>query len=112
MSYPRNLSQHNYPWSSSATPKRRSQLNAGPSRRITWSVCIGQKRYVRCSYTQINHLSFLSQVARAKLVQDEFIRKAQASAKEGQKAADVLADGAIVGLGLIQRSREQAEEKK
>jgi NADH dehydrogenase (ubiquinone) Fe-S protein 5 len=46
------------------------------------------------------------------MVQDEFIRKAQASAKEGQKAADVLADGAIVGLGLIQRSKEQVEEKK
>jgi len=52
------------------------------------------------------------EIARAKAVQDEFIRQAEASAKEGQKAADVLADGAIVGLGLIQRSKQEAGDNK
>ncbi|KAF8069125.1 hypothetical protein FPV67DRAFT_1669150 [Lyophyllum atratum] len=51
------------------------------------------------------------EVARAKAVQDEFIRQAEASAKEGQKAADVVADGVIVGLGLIQRGKEEAGAK-
>ncbi|KAG5637669.1 hypothetical protein H0H81_003637 [Sphagnurus paluster] len=44
------------------------------------------------------------EVARAKAVQDEFIRQAEASAREGQKSADILAGGVIVGLGLIQRN--------
>ncbi|RDB27905.1 hypothetical protein Hypma_002186 [Hypsizygus marmoreus] len=51
------------------------------------------------------------EIARAKAVQDEFIRKAEATAKEGQKAADVIADGVIVGLGLIQRSKEAEGSK-
>ncbi|KAF8652404.1 hypothetical protein AX16_004432 [Volvariella volvacea WC 439] len=46
------------------------------------------------------------ELARAKAVQDEFIRRAEAGAKEGKKAADVLADGAIVAVGLIQRNKE------
>ncbi|TFK73353.1 hypothetical protein BDN72DRAFT_761759, partial [Pluteus cervinus] len=46
------------------------------------------------------------EVARAKIVQKEFIRQAEASAKEGRKTADILADGAIVGVGLISRSKE------
>jgi len=52
------------------------------------------------------------EVARAKAVQDEFIRKAEKSAREGQKAADIMADGVIVGLGLIRRSTQEAETKK
>ncbi|KAF8888521.1 hypothetical protein BD779DRAFT_1523313 [Infundibulicybe gibba] len=46
------------------------------------------------------------ETARAKAVQAEFIRKAEASAREGHKAAEVLADGAIVGVGLIRRTPE------
>ncbi|KAG5643395.1 hypothetical protein DXG03_000973 [Asterophora parasitica] len=49
------------------------------------------------------------EVARAKQVQDEFIRKAEASAREGQKAADLVADGVIVGLGLIRRGQEETK---
>ena len=43
------------------------------------------------------------QIARAKAVNAEFIKKAEHQAKEGRKAADILADGVIVGVGLIQR---------
>ncbi|KAG6860498.1 hypothetical protein C0995_010484 [Termitomyces sp. Mi166 len=52
------------------------------------------------------------EVARAKQVKAELLRKAQAAVREGQKAADISADGGIVGLGLIKRSVEEAETKK
>jgi NADH dehydrogenase (ubiquinone) Fe-S protein 5 len=56
-------------------------------------------------------LNFLSaQIARAKAVKAEFIKQAEHHAKEGRKVADVLADGVIVGVGLIQR--DQGEEAK
>lgn len=45
------------------------------------------------------------QIARAKQIKAEFIRKAEHQAKEGRKTADVLADGVIVGVGLIQRDK-------
>lgn len=35
----------------------------------------------------------------------EFIKKAEHQATEGRKVADVLADGVIVGVGLIQRDK-------
>ena len=50
------------------------------------------------------------QIARAKEIKAEFIRKAQHQANEGRKAADILADGVIVGVGLIQRG-EAAKSK-
>jgi NADH dehydrogenase (ubiquinone) Fe-S protein 5 len=56
-------------------------------------------------------LNFVSaQIARAKAVKAEFIKQAEHHAKEGRKVADVLADGVIVGVGLIQR--DQGEEVK
>ena len=50
------------------------------------------------------------QIARAKAVKAEFIRKAEKQANEGRKAADILTDGVIVGVGLIQRG-EAAKSK-
>ncbi|THG99465.1 hypothetical protein EW026_g2896 [Hermanssonia centrifuga] len=50
------------------------------------------------------------EVARAKAVKAEFVKKAEHQAHEGRKAADILADGVIVGVGLIQR--EQTEPSK
>ena len=47
-------------------------------------------------------VSFM-QIKRAKQVKAEFLRKAEHQAHEGRKAADILADGVIVGVGLIQR---------
>jgi hypothetical protein len=45
------------------------------------------------------------QIARAKAVKAEFVRQAEHASKEGRKAADILAEGAIVGVGLIQRDK-------
>ena len=74
---------------------------------ITWSACTGHKRSVPpsdlCGNLPIS-LPVL-QIARAKAVKAEFIRKAEHQAQEGRKAADILADGVIVGVGLIQRDK-------
>ncbi|GJE85192.1 NADH:ubiquinone oxidoreductase-like protein [Phanerochaete sordida] len=51
------------------------------------------------------------EIARAKAVKEEFIRKAEHQAQEGRKAADILADGVIVGVGLIQRDKTDAKSK-
>jgi len=48
-------------------------------------------------------LHHTKEAKRAKTIQDEFIRQAESKAKEGQKTADILADGVIVGVGLIKR---------
>lgn len=53
---------------------------------------------------------YTPQIARAKAVKAEFIRKAEHQAHEGRKAADILADGVIVGVGLISRG-EAAHSK-
>ncbi|TCD62767.1 hypothetical protein EIP91_006439, partial [Steccherinum ochraceum] len=43
------------------------------------------------------------EIARANAVKAEFIKRAEHQALEGRKTADILADGVIVGVGLIQR---------
>ncbi|KAG6824719.1 hypothetical protein H0H92_006070 [Tricholoma furcatifolium] len=50
--------------------------------------------------------------ARSQEIKAELVRKAQASLKEGQKAAQIAAEGAGGGLGLIQQKAEHAESKK
>ncbi|KAG6829576.1 hypothetical protein H0H87_001945 [Tephrocybe sp. NHM501043] len=50
------------------------------------------------------------ELARAKEVKEELIRQAQASVKEGQKAADIAAAGGVVGVGLIQRSTDEGSK--
>ena len=50
------------------------------------------------------------QIARAKAIKAEFVRKAEHQAHDRRKAADILADGVIVGVGLIQRG-EAAHSK-
>ena len=50
------------------------------------------------------------QIAHANAVQDEFIRRAQAVGTESRKAADMLAEGAIVGVGLIQRGEQDSKK--
>ncbi|EMD35646.1 hypothetical protein CERSUDRAFT_116386 [Gelatoporia subvermispora B] len=61
---------------------------------------------VQCRLQADDYLECLhhtNEIARAKAVKAEFVRKAQHQAHEGRKAADILADGVIVGVGLIQR---------
>lgn len=50
-------------------------------------------------------LHHTKEIARAKAVKAEFIKQAEHHAKEGRKVADVLADGVIVGVGLIKRDQ-------
>ncbi|KAI0078638.1 hypothetical protein K474DRAFT_1674011 [Panus rudis PR-1116 ss-1] len=52
------------------------------------------------------------EIARAKAIKAEFIKKAEHQAKEGRKAADILADGVIVGVGLINREDSAAPAHK
>ncbi|KAL1948864.1 hypothetical protein VTO73DRAFT_10670 [Trametes versicolor] len=68
------------------------------------SKCTAQvEDYLEC-------LHHTKEIARAKAVKAEFIRKAEHQAHEGRKAADILADGVIVGVGLISRG-EAAHSK-
>jgi NADH dehydrogenase (ubiquinone) Fe-S protein 5 len=69
--------------------------------------CLFHRREVRPTlcYDHIPAAPQIRQIERAKQVKAEFIRKAEHQAKEGRKAADVLADGVIVGVGLIQRDK-------
>lgn len=54
---------------------------------------------------------FANKIARAKAIKAEFVKKAEHQAKEGRKVADILAEGAIVGVGLIQRDKAGEEAK-
>ncbi|KDQ50375.1 hypothetical protein JAAARDRAFT_42165 [Jaapia argillacea MUCL 33604] len=51
-------------------------------------------------------LHHTQETARAKAVKAEFVKKAEHQAKEGRKVADILAEGAITNVGLIQRGSE------
>ncbi|KAH7910112.1 hypothetical protein BJ138DRAFT_1114367 [Hygrophoropsis aurantiaca] len=62
-----------------------------------------QKCYAQADTPKCLHHT--KEIARAKAVKAEFIKQAEHHAKEGRKVADVLADGVIVGVGLIQRDR-------
>ncbi|ETW77928.1 hypothetical protein HETIRDRAFT_411178 [Heterobasidion irregulare TC 32-1] len=57
-------------------------------------------------------LHHTKEIARAKVVKGEFIKRAEHHAKEGRKVADVLADGVIVGVGLIERGKGDSAEAK
>jgi NADH dehydrogenase (ubiquinone) Fe-S protein 5 len=48
------------------------------------------------------------------LIKAQFLKNAQQAAKEGRNAADTLADGVIIGVGLISRKKPEiadSEEK-
>jgi len=50
------------------------------------------------------------QIARAKTIKAHFVQTKTHEGKEGRKVADVLAEGVIVGVGLI--NREKVEGSK
>ncbi|CAL1699064.1 unnamed protein product [Somion occarium] len=64
----------------------------------------GQCRDQADDYLECLHRT--KEIARAKAIKSEFIKKAEHQAQEGRKVADILADGVIVGVGLIQRGKE------
>jgi NADH dehydrogenase (ubiquinone) Fe-S protein 5 len=51
-------------------------------------------------------------IAQAKAIKAEFVKKAEREATEGSKAADLHADGAIVGVGLINRDKGAGTDTK
>jgi hypothetical protein len=59
-------------------------------------------------YRIVRGFTLRVKISRAKTIKAEFVRKAEMQAHEGRKAADILADGVIVGVGLI--SREQGDK--
>ncbi|KAH8087155.1 hypothetical protein BXZ70DRAFT_955791 [Cristinia sonorae] len=63
----------------------------------------GQCRAQADDYLECLHHT--KEIARAKAVKAEFVKRAEHQATEGRKAADILADGVIVGVGLIQREK-------
>jgi len=67
------------------------------------------KRFLRLFIRPIPVLT-CTQQARAKQVEQEYLRQVHAITKEGRKAADVLADGVIVGLGIIQQAQEDKKK--
>ena len=52
----------------------------------------------------------MPQIARAKRIKAEFLKQAEHKVKEGKKRAVILADGVIVGVGLIQREKGGKDE--
>lgn len=60
----------------------------------------GGEALLRFPY-QLALLTMKEKTARAKAVKEQFIKRAEHEAKEGKKTGDILADGVIVGLGLL-----------
>ncbi|PFH45282.1 hypothetical protein AMATHDRAFT_71857 [Amanita thiersii Skay4041] len=74
---------------------------------------INSENPVECRPLSEDYLECLhkpKEIAHAQAVQNEFIRKAEAAAKEGRKSADILSEGVIVGVGLIQRSGQPQQD--
>ncbi|KAG6841553.1 hypothetical protein C0991_009588 [Blastosporella zonata] len=93
--------------------------NGGRSRCFTYwqefSKCYAQTDHpVACRPQSEDYLECLhgkKELDRGKEVKAELIRQAQASVREGQKAADIAASGGVTGVGLIQRSTEGEPSK-
>jgi hypothetical protein len=67
---------------------------------------------LRLSFFDISLRSALIfQRERAKTIEQEYRRKVESVATEGRKTADVLSDGAIVGLGLIRQKEQENKDK-
>jgi hypothetical protein len=96
--------EFSYPSLLSVMQKRTTRESADRRPTTTWSVCTTPKRYVQCTHSPLRSLILNSeQIARAKAIKEEFVKKVQHQAAESRKMADVLADGVITGVGLIQR---------
>jgi len=67
------------------------------------------KRFLRLFIRPIPVLT-CTQQAHAKQVEQEYLRQVHAITKEDRKATDVLADGVIVGLGIIQQAQEDKKK--
>jgi hypothetical protein len=90
--------------SDSATLKPTLPPNVTTRRRTTSSVCIIRRRSVRRG-TLPSPVPDVArpQIARAKEIKAQFIKKALHQAEEDRKASDIIADGVVIGVGLINR---------
>ncbi|TDL22699.1 hypothetical protein BD410DRAFT_828143 [Rickenella mellea] len=59
--------------------------------------------YIEC-------LHHKQEIARARAVKAQFVKRAEHEAKEGRKAGDIIADGAIASVGLIKKATEGGGE--
>lgn len=93
-------------------PRLTVHHNVAYKRTTTSNAFTVRRKYASVYYlypiAKLNAIIYL-QIARAKAVKAEFIRKAEHQAHEGRKAADILADGVIVGVGLIQRDSGESK---
>ncbi|KAI5123228.1 hypothetical protein M0805_001317 [Coniferiporia weirii] len=94
-------------------------FTGGPSRCFAYwqefSKCYARsdnpKECVAQSEDYLECLHHTKEIERAKAVKAQFIKRAEHEAKEGRKAGDILADGVIVGLGLIGKEGEGGKSK-
>ena len=68
----------------------------------TLNVFTGRKKYDPPVLPAYPSLTLLYQIARAQQVKAEFVKQAKKHAHD-RKTSDILSDGVIVGVGLIQR---------
>lgn len=103
--YSAHACEFSFPSLLSVMQKRTTRESADHRPTTTWSVCTTPKRYVPpcIHFPQWSLIPNASQIARAKAIKEEFVKKVQHQAAESRKMADVLADGVITGVGLIQR---------
>jgi len=69
---------------------------------ITSNVFTGHKKYTPLALPNLPFVLTLHQIARAQQVKAEFVKQAKKHAHD-RKTSDILSDGVIVGVGLIQR---------
>jgi len=92
-------------------------VNVRSRLKTTWNASITNKRSVPGAWigfwlSRSPTLPQNFQIARAKAVKAEFVKRAEHEAKEGRKAGDIIAEGVIVGVGLIQGDQNKAHNEK
>jgi hypothetical protein len=95
-------------------PPRTTRRSAHHKRKIIWNAYTTPKRHVKSALVWYFSplITVKLQIARAKAIKEEFVKKVQHQAAEGRKIADVLADGVITGVGLIQRDGDTGSKAK
>ncbi|KAG2008366.1 hypothetical protein CC2G_013803 [Coprinopsis cinerea AmutBmut pab1-1] len=91
--------------SRSATPKPTRQGNADPLQTTTSNVSTILKRCETLpnrTQTQLR-TSVYPQTQRALAIEKEYLRKVDKAIKESKKSSEPLAEGVVVGVGLINR---------
>ena len=72
----------------------------------------GALNSLSCIPSLPNAIIAVIQIERAKVIKHHFLKVAQEQSKEGRKMGEVLADGVIVGVGLISKDRGEGDKRK